>query len=210
MAVTETCRQAAVAHTRDQAVPVAGLRVLGPFAQADDLLAQRAAGAGPGRQRPRRAVVAEGEERALVLVGIPATQLVLADVVAAPLGERDVDRPRKVWPQLLQQPRHVPAYDLGLERKGRGRDDDGLVRLEGVGDRGNQVGERLAGARPGLHQKVLAGFEGFAHLLRHLVLSGSVLSAHSLDGSIEKSKNVVDLSHGRRTAPVRPPGPRGP
>ena len=95
---------------------------------------------------PRAPVAALGEQEGLEPVQLPA-----AEVVLAPLEDGDGD----LAPEGRRGDRHVLLEQLLLERLRRGRDDDAEPRLE----RGHEVGEALADARPGLGDEVLAGQE---------------------------------------------------
>ena len=69
-----------------------------------------------------------------------------AEVVAAPLQHGPVERRR----QVLVEEREILGGELVLQRLGGGGDDDALRRQH----ERHQVGERLAGARAGLNDRV--------------------------------------------------------
>ena len=95
-----------------------------------------------------------------------------ADVVAAALEHRPVEARR----QHRVEERQVLAGQLVLQRLGRrGHDDAGTAR-----DGGEEVGERLAGPRAGLHDEVAARGDGLADQLGHLLLAGTLLGSRQL------------------------------
>ena len=100
-----------------------------------------------------------GEHR--LLFGV--VDLLPAGVVVAALHVADLERPREV----LLQKRNVLEEELFLQILGAGGNDDALAGEH----RGNQVGQRLAGAGAGLDDQVpLVGERGFDGL-RHLELA---------------------------------------
>ena len=79
--------------------------------------------------------------------------------------------------QRVGQPRQVPIDQLTLQRDRRRRHDDRSVAVDGAENRRNQIRQRLAGAGAGLHDQVLAGFEGLRHGLGHLLLAAAFAAA---------------------------------
>ncbi len=93
-----------------------------------------------------------------LLLGV--VDLLAAGVVVAALHVADLQRPR----EMLLQERNVLEEELLLQILGAGGDHDALAREQ----RGNQVRQRLAGARAGFDDQVaLVGqrrFHGLGHL----------------------------------------------
>ena len=188
---------------RHQLVAVTGLGLAGPRPQPHDLLPE-----------PRRLAVdvAHGEQRALVVVREATLELVGAHVVAPALDERVGGAAAEHGFEGVREPRHVAVDDLRLERE-RGRRDDGRApALDRVLHRGHEVGERLAGARAGLDQQVLAGGDGVGDGVRHLHLTGALGAADARDRCVEEVVERGHPSSSRRCAPAgrdaRPQGVR--
>ncbi len=76
-----------------------------------------------------------------------------AGVVVAALLDRVRRSAREQLLRRVQQRRHVAVDELGLEREGRGGDDDAAV-LDRVEQGGDEVAERLAGAGACLDEEV--------------------------------------------------------
>ena len=140
---------------------------LGPGAQLQHLLAQRALG--------------DVDEGALV-VGDAGADPVEARVVGAALehGVGDVGAGVEVLDRL-DQPRDVALDQLVLEGEGRGGDDDPVT----VQQARHQVGQRLAGAGAGLDEQVTAVLEGGGDRLGHLDLAVATLPTERVDGDAE-------------------------
>ena len=90
------------------------------------------------------------------LVGEPAAELVPAQVVAAGPYELPGEAPAEQRLERVGHPGQVAVDDLGLQRQRRRRDHHRPSGPDGVRHRRHQVAQRLAGARAGLHQQVLA------------------------------------------------------
>ena len=107
-----------------------------------------------------------------------------AEIVAAPLQQRHLkSRSRsKVGVdsgriQYFQRPRNVRPDQLGLEVPRRGGDDDGGVIRPRPEDRGHEIRERFADARPRLDHQVLARVERADDGAGHVNLAGTFLVA---------------------------------
>ena len=103
----------------------------------------------------------------------------------------------------------VAVDELALQRDGGRGDDDRGVLLDGVVDRGHQVGQRLAGAGARLHGHVLAGGDRRAHGLRHRVLAFPAGAPDGGDGGFEELADPGELGgrHGSEaTGCPRPSG----
>ena len=104
-----------------------------------------------------------GEHR--LLLGV--VDLLAAGVVVAALHVADLQGPR----EMLLQERDVLEEELLLQVLGAGGDHDALAGEQ----RGDQVGERLAGAGAGLDDQVALIGERRFHGLRHFHLAGAEL-----------------------------------
>ncbi len=93
-------------------------------------------------------------------------QLVAAEIVGAALHVADAQAAQQRF-----EKRNVAEEELILQRLGAGGDDDALAGAQ----RGQQVGEGLAGAGAGLDDQVAALGEGALDGLGHLELAGAVL-----------------------------------
>ena len=156
-------------------VAVAGLAVeellLGPVAQLDHLLADRA-----GRWHV---------DQHAVVVGRAFADAVQAGVVVAAL----LDRVRRAARQELlggvEQRRDIPVDQLGLQRQGRRRDDHPAL-LHRMDKRGHQIAERLAGTGPCLHQQMRSVVHGSVHRFGHLHLARTRLTTDSGDRGLQE------------------------
>ena len=163
--------------------------LLRPGAQLEDLRAQRALG--------------DVDQRALV-VGHALADPVEAGVVGTTL-EHGVGRVDPVG-QALDQPRDVALDQLVLECERCRGDHDALV----VEQARHEVGQRLAGAGPRLHQQVFAGAERRRDGLRHLHLAGSLLAAERVHRVGEQvAHGRVGLAHARTLTTATRSGGRG-
>ncbi len=96
-----------------------------------------------------------------------------AEIVGAPLEERRTEGQVQDAPDVGD----VLVEQLVLEVDGVRRDHHPLVVLERQVGSGQEVGQRLAGAGAGLHQKVGGQVQGLGHGAHHLHLLGAVLVA---------------------------------
>ncbi len=94
----------------------------------------------------------------------------LAEVVGAALHVADLQRPEDRFEEG-----HVLEEELLLQVLGAGGDDDALVALAREAERGQQVGEGLAGAGAGLDDEVAFVGEGLLDGAGHLILTLAVL-----------------------------------
>jgi hypothetical protein len=160
-------------HARDDLVPVAGLRGRGPLVQPLDVRAERALAARPV------------EEGVLLVLGTVA-QLVEAQVVVAPLEDRELRGLAEVRAQRVGEPGQVTVDELALQGdRGRG-DDDRAALVGGEPQGGHQVGQRLARAGAGLHGEVRAVGHGVPDGLGHDGLAGPLRPADGADGGGEE------------------------
>ena len=104
-----------------------------------------------------------GEER-LVAQGV---ELVAAEIVGAALHVADLQRAEQRFEEG-----DVLEEELLLQILGAGGDDDALLALAGEAQRGQQIGEGLAGAGAGFDDEVALVREGAFDGSRHLVLAG--------------------------------------
>src|SRR5690606_23031618 len=123
---------------------------------------------------------------------------------------------RQVRGERVDEPRQVPLDELPLERDGRRGDHDGPPGLRRVPDRGDQVGERLAGAGARLHGEVLRIAHRLPDGLGHLDLTGALHPAEAAHGDgeefFDRRRLGMVRGHGR-TVPCRTDvrgHPRGP
>ena len=136
--------------------------------------------------RPTAASTWPDRQQTVLVVGEAALELVEAHVVAAPLDEGVRRTPPEDRGERVGDARHVAVDDLCLQGERRRRDDRRLARLEGVGHRGHEVGERLAGAGAGLDEQVLALVDGVGDGLGHLDLAGPLGPADTRDRGVEE------------------------
>ena len=134
---------------------------------------------GPGAELEHLGALRTGghlDQHALV-VGHALADAVQAGVVGAALqdGVRRVDAGHRA--DRLHQARDVALDELVLERQRRGRDDHAGV----VQERGDEVGQGLAGAGAGLDEQVLSTRERRADRLGHGHLAGALLAAEGRD-----------------------------
>ncbi len=102
----------------------------------------------------------------------------LAQIVASALehgsAKLEVQRPPQVGDILL--------HELVLQVDSIGRDHHAAVVLQGKGDGGQQIGQRLAHARASFHHQVIGSIERLRHLTRHLYLLVTVLVSRQCSG----------------------------
>ena len=101
-------------------------------------------------------------------------------------------RPSSGW-SALASAGEIAVDELALQRDGGRGDDDRGVLLDGVVDRGHEVGQRLAGAGARLHGHVLAGGDRRAHGLRHRVLAFPAGAPDGGDGGFEELADPGEL-----------------
>ena len=111
-------------------------------------------------------VVEPGKDR-VVAQGV---ELLLAKVVGAALHDGNAQRAE----QRLEE-RDVLERELLLQILGAGGDDDALAGFAREAQGGQQVGQGLARAGAGFHDKVAAVFEGLLDGLGHGDLAGALL-----------------------------------
>ena len=124
-----------------------------------------------------------------------------AQVVPAAFEDRERRLPAERLLQRFRELREVSVDELALERDRRGGDHDGGFLFDGVPDRGDEVRERLAGARAGLDGEVLAGADRLAHGLGHLDLALALGATDRLDGMREEfvdARKVRSCGHGSK------------
>ncbi len=146
-------------------------------------LSPLAGGAREGGDAARVGGILAGQEAA---VGQRAVQVIGADVVGAPLEQRDPGRRL----ERLAHHRQVLVEQLVLQRLGAGRDDHLAARLQ----RRHQVGEGLAGTGAGLGDENVVAMDGAGDALGHLDL----LRAHAVavDGAGERAVGGEDFREG--------------
>ena len=179
-----------IRNRRDQLIPVPCLALFSPLPDAHDLLAQRRSRAVLGRIR-----VCQGriEKRARVLIlRIPARELIFAHIVVPPLEQGDVHRPRKFIFQSLQKPRNIAPHNLGLQRQRCRSHHHRFIRLDRVPDRRNQVRHRLTRAGPGLHQQVRTRGQSVRNRMRHLMLTIAALPTHLVHRRGQQTLNLFN------------------
>ncbi len=145
--------------------------LLGPLPELDHLRAQGAGG-----------YVDQGA----LVIGHTLPNPVQAGVVAPALEHRVGGSAAQCVLGAGQQGGEVALDQLMLQGQGRGGDHHPVV----VQQRGNQVGQRLAGARTRLHEQVLTGLQRPLHRQRHLLLAGPMLTAQRVD---RRGQHILDL-----------------
>ena len=161
---------------------------------------------GDGRNEVREAPVGGREGPALQAREVPALGLgrkergsasagafesAEAEIVGAPLDEDGLG----FGAEGPRQQRDVLLDELFLEADGVGGDDDPPLFAVSQEHRGNQIGEGLADAGPGLDHQVARGAEGALDGLGHGDLLGAVLVAREVAGDqtlrAEDGRDVV-------------------
>ncbi len=186
------------AHRRDEAaLPVgAGLAEAG-FGARVQLVPQRGglgqgvdlgAVAGLGGLLPRGDVVElldlfEAVEKWVVAQRV---ELVAAEIVAAALHVADLQRAE----QRLEEG-DVLEEELLLQIFCAGGDDDALLVLARLAQRGQKIGERLSGAGSGFDDEVALVVEGLFDGSRHLVLALAVLEGEGGAGEDSAGREEV-------------------
>ncbi|GAA3215994.1 hypothetical protein GCM10020256_17930 [Streptomyces thermocoprophilus] len=156
-----------------EVVAVAGLRLVRPVPQPQQVLAQLAGGRGG----------LELVEQALLLVLRHAlVQAVQAQVVGPALEHRELRPPAQQGVQRVHRAREVTLHELALQCQRGGRDDDPLA----VCERRHEVAERLSGAGAGLDEQVGAVVDGLGDGLGHGHLAGALRAADGADGGMEE------------------------
>ena len=163
----------AVRHARCEVVTVAGLGLVGPVAQAQQVLAQLAGGGG-GLELV--------EEAVLLVLRHALAQPVQAQVVRSALEHRELRAAAQQRVQCLDGARKITLHELALQRQGGGRDHDALP----VRERGHQVPERLSGAGACLDQQVGAVVDGGGDGFGHGHLAGALRTADGCDGGMQE------------------------
>ena len=118
-----------------------------------------------------------------------------------PLTSAYVGRRPSSGADRLGQAGHVAVDDLGLQGERGGGHDDRLAGRDGVGDRGDEVGQGLAGAGAGLHEQVLVGLDRGLDGLGHRHLPGPLDAADALDGGMQERVEI--RGHGPKVKPGR-------
>jgi len=121
-----------------------------------------------------------------------------AEVVAAPLQERDLEV-RRVVAEDGERLGDVGLDELALQVARRGGNDDGRIVRPRPEDRGDQVGERLADARARLHHQVFAVVVGADDGLEHVELAGALLVA----GHRAERAAALEVAHRRLHVDLR-------
>lgn len=163
----------AVRDTRCQVVTVAGLRLVRPVAQTQEVLAQLA------RRRRRLELV---EEPFLLVLRGPLVEPVQTEVVRPALQHRELGPPAQQRMQGLDRAREVPLHELALEGQRRRGHHDPLA----VGQRRHQVAEGLARAGTGLDEEMGVVVDGLGDGLGHGDLAGPFRTADGGDGGVEE------------------------
>ena len=120
-------------------------------------------------------------------------ELVPAQVVAAALHIADLERAEDRFEEG-----NVLEEELLLQVFGSGRDDDALLAIAGQAQRGQQVGERLAGSRACLHDQMALVGEGLLDGAGHLVLALAMLELQA--GAREQARGREEVVERRELA----------
>ena len=173
-----------IAHARGEVFALPRLGVLGPLADADDLLAE-----------PRRGRIDAADAQECALVGVvrePTLEFVGTDIVGPSLDQGKGGLPAEQGLQRAGQAREVARHDLALEGERRGGDDRCLPRAHRVLDRRDEVGQRLARAGPRLHQQVGPLLDGGGDRVGHGDLT---LTSRPPDAGHGGGQQVVEGRH---------------
>ena len=134
-------RPGPVGDARGEVVPVAGLGLVGPVPQPQQVLAELAGGGG----RLERV-----EEPVLLFLRHAFVEAVQAQVVRPALEHGELGAAAQQRVQRVDRARQVALDELALEGEGGRGDHDPLA----VRQRGHQIAERLAGAGAGLDEQM--------------------------------------------------------
>ncbi len=117
---------------------------------------------------------------------------VQAQVIPPPFEQRELRAARQRLGERIGQPGQIAIDELALQGDRGGRHHDGGFVADGPDNRWNQIRQRLAGARAGLHDQVLAGFEGLRDGGGHLLLAAPF-------AAVERGhRESQQLGHGQR------------
>lgn len=166
-------RPGPVGDTRREVVPVAGLGLVRPVPQPEQILAQLARGCG------RLELV---EEALLLVLRDTFMESVQAQVVRPALEHRELGAATQQRMQRVDRTRQVPLHELALEGQRGGRDHDALP----VRECGHEVAERLTGAGAGLDQQMGSVVDRLGDGFGHGHLAGALRAADSGDGSVQE------------------------
>ena len=114
-----------------------------------------------------------------------------AQVVPATLHQGVGRWPTKDRGDGLGQPRHVTINDLSLQGQRRGGHHGRAAGVEGMGHGRDEISQRLARARTGLDQEMLAFDDGVGHGAHHLNLTRTLDPADPLDRGVQEGVEVT-------------------
>ena len=103
--------------------------------------------------------------------------LVQAQVVSSPFEQCELRPMRQRIGERIGQPGQITIDELTLQCDRRRRHHDRPIVVDRADNRGNQIRQRLAGTGAGLHDEVLAGFEGLRDGGGHLLLAAAFAAA---------------------------------
>ena len=163
----------AVGDSGGQRVTVAGLGLVRPVAQPQQVLAELAG---------RRRLLEHIEESVLLFLGDALVEAVQTQVIGAALEHGEFGAPAQQRMQRLDRTRQVALDELALERQGGRGDHHSLA----VRERRHQIAEGLSGAGAGLHQQMGLFVHGPGDGLGHRHLAGALGAADGGDGGMEQ------------------------
>ena len=166
-------RPGTVGDAGRQVVPVAGLRLVGPVAQPQQVGAELAGGCGAFERV---------EEALFLLLRHALVQPVQAEVVRAALEHGELGAPAQHRMERLHRAGQVPLDQLALEGQGGRRDHHPLP----VGQGGHEVAERLSGAGARLDEQMGGVVDGRGDGFGHGHLTGPLGAAHGGDGGVQE------------------------
>lgn len=166
-------RPGTVGDPGGQVVAIAGLCLVGPVPQPDQILAELA------RRRGGLELV---EEPLLLVLRHSFVEPVQAEVVRPALEHGELGAPTQQRVQGVDRARKVALHQLALERERRRGHHDPLP----VRQRGHQVAEGLARAGAGLDEEMGIVVHGLGDGLGHGGLTGAFRTAHGGHGGVQE------------------------
>ena len=123
-----------------------------------------------------------------------------AEIVATTLEDREGRLAAERFLQRLREAGKVAVDELALKCDRGRRDDDRGFSLDRVPDRGNEVRQRLSGARARLDGQVFTGADRAGDGLGHLDLAWAFGTAHGLHRVGQEFEDAGEVGSGGHSA----------
>ena len=130
----------------------------------------------------------------------PGVDLVQAQIVSAPLEDRETGTPAEGTGQGVGEPGQVALDELPLQRDRRGRDHHCASGLHRVPDARHEIGQRFAGARPGLHGEMLTGVDAVRDGRGHRQLVSPFLPTQRVHRGSQQLGDFGEIRHRHRVS----------